>query len=73
MNRERFKKGQIIYSQGCWKCKCIFDDGYSVSYIALEGYESSYKGTLLSATRRLFSPKRDKGWGKNTKNNLIKK
>lgn len=61
---KKFRKGQTIYCQGQWRCRCVSDDGYSISYVALEGFESSYDGGTLTAVKSLFSAKKDKNWGK---------
>lgn len=58
---KRLKKGQIIYSQGEWKCKVVEDLGFpSIRYIPLEGYGPECdKGKEFSASRDLFSIKKD--------------
>ena len=56
-----FKKNQIVYCQGRWKCKVIRDWGNgTISYRALEGFESSYKGQTLSASKSLFKATKSK-------------
>lgn len=56
----KFKKNQIVYCQGEWKCKVVKDFGKGISYIALEGFEDGYKGTELHASKFLFTTKRRK-------------
>ena len=51
-----FKKNQIVYLQGRWKCKVREDSGKGyITYRALEGFEPSYRGETLSAEKSLFS------------------
>jgi len=59
------KKGQIIYSQGEWKCKFLEDYGETISYLPLEGVPENEKGEIFTASKSLFSIKKDKNWGKN--------
>lgn len=58
------KKGQIVYSQGEWKCKVVADYGETMSYIPLEGVPGDQKGHTFTAVKSLFSIKKDKNWGK---------
>jgi len=58
MKKEKFKKGQIVFSQGWWKCKIVEDFGASVSYIPLEGMPDSDKGETFIASKDLFLTKK---------------
>ena len=55
-DRKDFKKGQIVYSQGIWKCEVVEDRAGSISYIPLEGYGSEYnRGRIFDASKFLFT------------------
>ena len=58
MKKIKWHKGEIVYSQGIWKCRVVKDYGKSIDYIALEGYHPSYNGKVLSATKSLFTENR---------------
>jgi hypothetical protein len=60
--KKKFKKGQIVYSQGIWKCKVVDDYDVSIAYIPLEGYAPHQKGQTAIANKNLFTIKREKGY-----------
>ena len=54
----KYKKGKILYGQGFWKVRVVSDNGDSITYVALEGYENSYNGEHLTADKSMFKTKR---------------
>ena len=55
-----YKKGQIVYCQGIWKCRVVRDYGSSIDYIPLEGYAPDQKGQTFAAEKSLFNPRKKK-------------
>ena len=46
-SNKMFKKDDIGYLQGIWKCKIVSDNGRTIHYILLEGVEREHEGQVF--------------------------